>query len=134
MTSIMKKPLQTIIFFLLLSPLIGQVETIKVRRFDSIACDYKFIVTNDLADKMLRLSMYQFASPDKLTKNTVYDIRSKLRYFIREKPFFINKFYFDSVFKDVCIVNKFHLTKVEIKSYEDTNHFQIKMTYKKIKK
>lgn len=129
----MNKLSQTTILFLLTSSLIGQVVKLKVRRPDSLVCDYKFFATTDVADKMLRLAMYQFVSPDKLKKNTIDDIRLKLR-FVREKPFYINKLYFDSVFKAVCIVNKFQLTKVEIKSSEDTNHFQIKMTYKKIKK
>ncbi len=129
----MKKILQTIILFVLTSNVFGQVATIKVRRIDSSSCDYKFVANNDIADKMLRLSKFMFSSPDKFKSKTADEIRSKLR-LIREKPYYVNKFYFDSLIKDVCVVNKFKLTKIEVKSSEDTSHIQINFTYNKIKK
>jgi len=132
-TSTMKKYLLLILIFSLTTNVFGQIKTIKVRRIDSTSCDYKFIADKNVADKFLRLNVFTFSSPDKLQRKTADEVRGKIR-FLKEKTFYVNKLYFDSLIKDVCIVNKFKLTKVEIKESGDTNHIHIDLTYKKIKK
>jgi hypothetical protein len=124
-------------FFILISSLTtiisAQINKIRIQRIDSTSCDYKFIAEKSVSGKFLRLSLYRFSSPDKFKLKTAEGIRTKLG-FIRERPYYINKLYFDSLMKNVCIYDKFKLTKVEIKQSGDTNHIQIEMTYRKIKK
>ncbi len=83
-------------------------------------------------NKMYRLSRYRFISPDNLKRKTVNNARLKLR-LAREKTLFINKLYFDSLVNNACIVNKFKLSKIEIKPASDTNYVELSFTYKKMK-
>ena len=109
---------------LLSTNLHGQINTIKVRHADSSLCAYKFIADLRLTDKIFRLSKFTFSSPDKLTKKTANNIRSRLR-LISEKSVYVNKFYFDSLASNICLVNKFKLIEIEIKQVSDSSHVRI---------
>jgi hypothetical protein len=128
----MKIPI-SIIIFLLTSSLLGQVQKIKIKRFDTLICDYKFVAAPEIMNKIYRIDFFKFTSSDKLKKNTTNVIRLNLS-LVREKALFINKLYFDSLVRNVCIINKFKLNKIEVKQYGDTEHIMIDFNYKKIKK
>jgi hypothetical protein len=123
----------SIILILLALSLHSQVQKIKIKKVDTLTCNYKFIADSSMIDKVYKIDFYKFTSPDKLKKNTIDNIRLNIR-LVREKTLLINKPYFDSLVTNVCIINKFKLNKIEIKKSGDSEHIEINFNYKKIKK
>lgn len=121
-----------VVLFVLAPSLFGQVQKIHIKRPDTLKCDYAFVAAPGLMNKMYRLSRYRFISPNNLKRKTINNARLKLR-LASGKALFINKLYFDSLVNNACIVNKFKLSKIEIKPASDTNYVELSFTYKKMK-